>query len=326
MQWLSVNQVFKKLTDRPVVDGVSFSLQSGTRLGIAGETGAGKSSLLKIMAGLMQPDQGTVLFEEKRVLGPDEKLLPGHPHIAYLSQHFELINHYRVSEFLALTSQLEKEQAERLYSICGIDHLLDRKTSQLSGGERQRVALANALGKQPRLLLLDEPFSNLDPAHKENIKELLRNLEQALLVTVLIVSHDAADLLSWADTILLLQNGRVVQEGTPFSLYLHPLNAYCAGLLGPYAEVPGEWLAQLAGHDRSHLISPCYFVRPEHFSISHVQESALSKPLTIESVQFMGSHTLVVAHCEGLTVKISTSDRSYKKGQSAHLSVRDWVW
>ena len=106
MQWLSVNQVFKKLTDRPVVDGVSFSLQSGTRLGIAGETGAGKSSLLKIMAGLMQPDQGTVLFEEKREQGPDEKLLPGHPHIAYLSQHFELIKHYRVSEFLALTSQL----------------------------------------------------------------------------------------------------------------------------------------------------------------------------------------------------------------------------
>ncbi|NDF98216.1 MAG: ABC transporter ATP-binding protein [Chitinophagia bacterium] len=326
MQWLSVNQVVKQLNTELVVGGVSFSLQAGARLGIAGETGAGKSSLLKIIAGLLQPDQGSVYFEEERVPGPDEKLLPGHPRIAYLSQHFELINHYRVNEYLALTNQLEIEQANRLYVLCGIDHLLNRKTSQLSGGERQRVALANAIAKRPRILLLDEPFSNLDLAHKEKIKEMLSDLEKAFSITALIVSHDASDLLSWADTILLMQQGRVVQQGTPASLYLHPINAYCAGLLGPFTEVSGEWLAELAGMERSPQVAPTYFARPEHFAISPLPGPAPAQQVVIESVFYMGSHTLIIVQSKGGRVKVSTSHCPYEKGQLVYLSVKDWVW
>lgn len=301
-------------------------MESGHKIGIAGETGAGKSSLLKMMAGLLQPDGGTILFEGVRVLGPDEQLLPGHGGIAYLSQHYELLNHYRVSEYLQLTCLLETKEAAHLYSLCKIDHLLDRKTTALSGGERQRVALAGALGKKPRLLLLDEPFSNLDMLQKENIKEVLAKVTGSLSVTPLIVSHDATDLLSWADTILLLQKGKIVQQGSPRSIYLHPHNRYCAGLLGPYSEVSGNWLASHFGHWRPTTTQNLIYLRPEQLDIHTGPLPAASMEATVTSVSFMGPYFLVDTVCKGQSLKVSTPKTSFQKGQLVHLSLRDWIW
>jgi iron(III) transport system ATP-binding protein len=325
MSWLVVNQVFKQMQARVVLDAVSFDLAIGQRIGIAGETGAGKSSLLKIMGGLLQPDSGEVFFEDKRVLGPEEQLLPGHPAIAYLSQHFELLNHYRVEEFLALTSTLDRSEEKKLYALCGIESLLQRKTTQLSGGERQRVALAAALGKKPRLLLLDEPFSNLDTAQKERIKEVLVEIEKETSLTALIVSHDAADLLSWADKIILMQYGQIVQQGLPFALYLHPINAYCAGLLGPYTQVPGDWLTALAGkHNVS--VSKDVFLRPEQLQISLQTINLPSSLATIANVSFMGSHYLIQLWCNGQLVKVATRLQHLQKGQQVTVRIREWVW
>ena len=325
MSWLVVNQVFKQLQANASLGEINFDLSAGHRLGIAGETGAGKSSLLKMIAGLLQPDRGEIRFEGARVLGPEERLLPGHSAIAYLSQHYELINHYRVEEFLALTSLLEAGEAEKLYALCGIDSLLQRKTTQLSGGERQRVALASALGKKPRLLLLDEPFSNLDAAQKEKIKELLIGVEQETGLTPLIVSHDAADLLSWADTIFLIQHGKIVQQGSPRALYLDPLNAYCAGLLGPYTRVAGDWLSRLAGRPDSTAPAQVY-LRPEQLTIEWRLPSDNALQATVVSVNFMGSHHLVQLWCHGQLVKVSTSVTSLQKGQQVYVSVREWIW
>lgn len=325
MSWLVVNQVFKQLQARVVVDAVSFNLASGQRVGIAGETGAGKSSLLKIIGGLLQPDSGEVFFEDERVRGPEEQLLPGHPAMAYLSQHFELQNNYRVEEFLALTSQLDLLEATRLYALCRIDSLLKRKTTQLSGGERQRVALAAALGKKPRLLLLDEPFSNLDTAQKEKIKKVLVEIEKETMLTALIVSHDAADLLSWADTILLMQHGKIVQQGLPLALYLHPINAYCAGLLGPFTQVPGDWLAALAGKNGI-SVNKDVFLRPEQLQISLQTTNLPSSMATIADVSFMGSHYLTQLWCNGQLVRVATRLQNLQKGQQVSVRIREWVW
>lgn len=297
MQWLSVNQVVTSHQARPVSAGISFFMQRNERLGIAGETGAGKSSLLKMIAGLLQPAEGNIIFEDKRVEGPEEKLLPGHRHIAYLSQHFELLNHYCVEEYLALSNILETDEAISLFSLCGIDHVLKRKTSQLSGGERQRVALANALVKRPRLLLLDEPFSNLDFVQKENIKQLLTTIERSLSVSSLIVSHDAADLLSWADKILLLQNGQIVQQGAPSHLYLHPVNAYCAGLLGPFMALSVEWLTPMGGSAARPTNSKMVYARPEQFTLDIEEKNPNSFLATVEAVSFLGPFSLVEVVC-----------------------------
>src|SRR5580704_11857710 len=158
------------------IDTISFSQQRGQKLAVAGATGSGKSTLLKMIAGLVQPDAGRILLEGVRVKGPLETLEAGHPGIAYLSQHFELWNNYRVWEILSYANDLEEEESGELYTICRIDHLLQRRTDQLSGGERQRIALARLLVRPPRLLLLDEPFSNLDRVHKETLQAVVRDI------------------------------------------------------------------------------------------------------------------------------------------------------
>lgn len=239
------------------LENIEFTLKKNQHLAIAGETGSGKSTLLKIIAGLAASKtadskapahqfaaantpvakQGAVFFEGIKVLPPQERLIPGQPGIAYLSQHFELWHNYRVAEVLDYNNDLEPADAQNLYRLCHIDHLLSRRTDQLSGGERQRIALARLLVRPPRLLLLDEPFSNLDMNHKRTLKSILQNITQALDITTILVSHDPYDTLTWADKMIVLKEGRIVQQGPPRDVYESPMNEYVAGLLGEYTFV-----------------------------------------------------------------------------------------
>jgi ABC-type sulfate/molybdate transport systems ATPase subunit len=221
---------------------ISFTQRKGQRLAIAGETGSGKSNLLKMIAGLNSPAQGSIYFEGQRVLGPLERLIPGQPGIAYLSQHFELWHNYRVSEVLSYANDLSVEESTALYRLCDIAHLLDRRTDQLSGGERQRIALARLLVRPPRLLLLDEPFSNLDMIHKRGLKKTIRDTMAHFGVSAILVSHDPVDILSWADEVLILRDGRLIQQGPPREVYTLPKDEYAAALLGDYTRSDGRFL------------------------------------------------------------------------------------
>jgi ABC-type sulfate/molybdate transport systems ATPase subunit len=220
---------------------ISFSQRKSQRLAIVGETGSGKSNLLKIIAGLVTPPSGSVYFEGRRVPGPLEQLIPGHPGIAYLSQHFELWNNYHVGEILSYANDLGPEEAAALYRLCHIDHLLERRTHQLSGGERQRIALARILVHPPRLLLLDEPFSNLDMIHKRTLKKVVADSASRFDITCILVSHDPRDILPWADELLVLRDGRLLRQGTPLDVYNRPLEEYTAALLGDYTRINGEF-------------------------------------------------------------------------------------
>lgn len=254
--------------------GVSFVQAKGQKIAVAGETGSGKTTLLKIIAGLAQAEKGTVLFEGQRVLGPAEKLVPGHPGIAYLSQQFELPQHLRIEQVLEYANELPVEDAKTLFKVCRIDHLMKRKTNQLSGGERQRIALAKLLIGSPRLLLLDEPFSNLDMIHKELLKSVIRDIGQRLEITWILVSHDPLDTLSWADEIMVMKDGRVLQQGAPQQVYRQPANEYVAGLLGKYNLLE-------AGNGK-HL-----FVRPEQFKVGKKAFPAALKG-KVKSISFWG--------------------------------------
>jgi iron(III) transport system ATP-binding protein len=244
------------------LENIHFTLQKNQRLAIAGETGSGKSTLLKIIAGLAAPKpvapkpaapkpaapnaaatkQGAVFFEGVKVTPPEERLIPGQPGIAYLSQHFELWHNYRVAEVLDYNNDLEPADAQNLYRLCHIDHLLNRRTDQLSGGERQRIALARLLVHPPRLLLLDEPFSNLDMIHKRTLKTVLQKITNAFDITTIFVSHDPYDTLSWPDKIIVLKDSRIVQQGPPREVYERPIDEYVAGLLGDYTRANGVFI------------------------------------------------------------------------------------
>jgi len=224
------------------LDNLGFSQRKGQRLAIVGETGSGKSNLLKTIAGLLTPSAGAVYFEGARVLGPLERLIPGQPGIAYLSQHFELWNNYHVQEILSYTNDLSPQEASELYQLCHIDHLLERRTDQLSGGERQRIALARILVHPPRLLLLDEPFSNLDMIHKRILKKVIADSASRFDITCTLVSHDPRDILPWANEVLVLRDGRLIRQGPPLDVYSRPENEYTAALLGDYILDKGKFL------------------------------------------------------------------------------------
>ncbi len=303
MDFLEVNNISKQQQGTVTVNRVSFVLQQFQKIAIAGETGSGKSTLLKMIAGLVQPDEGEILLNDKKVKGPLEQLLPGNLEIAYLSQHFELRNNYRVEDELNYLNQLSDEEAADLFALCRIQHLLKRKTTEVSGGEKQRISLARLLLSSPQLLLLDEPYSNLDIIHKNILKKVVNDVAGKLGITCILVSHDPNDLLSWADEILVMKDGKVVDQGTPELIYHQPINEYVAALLGSYNVLSASLLNGFvyAPVDES---SKRILIRPEQFVINSLQSKFIKGK--VKEVRFVGSAyevDIVLDNNEEITAK-----------------------
>ncbi len=314
MSLLTVSGISRKEGETSLLKNIHFVQEAFQKLAIAGATGSGKTTLLKIISGLIQPTSGEVLFEGEKVKGPHERLLSGHPFIAYQSQHFELRNNYRVEEILQMVNKLSAADAGLVYEVCRIDHLLTRWTNELSGGERQRIAFTKTLVTSPKLLLLDEPFSNLDAIHRNILKEVIDNISDQLKVSCILVSHDPADLLSWADEIIVLHNGAIIQKGQPEEIYFHPLNEYEAGLFGRYTAItPGL-------SESFPVINGRRFLRPEDFII--VSDATKGIPAEVKITRFMGGFYEVETTVTGDTI-IVNSDKAYKKGELIYISVRE---
>ncbi|SFN31332.1 ABC-type Fe3+/spermidine/putrescine transport systems, ATPase components [Chitinophaga sp. YR627] len=319
MNLLEVTDVRKQEGEEEVLKGVSFTQKAFQKVAIVGESGSGKSTLLKIVGGLTQSDGGEVRFEDVKVKGPLERLLPGQPGIAYLSQHYELRNHYRMEEILAYANMLADEDAERLYKICRIDHLMKRKNDQLSGGEKQRVALARLLTTAPRLLILDEPYSNLDPILKNTLKAVIREISEDLNITCLLVSHDPVDTLSWADEVIVMKDGQIVQQGAPEVVYHQPVNEYVAALFGSYNMIPSAQATDFSKVSGLHLNGKSLFIRPERFRIVEKGQHGLSGK--IKDVSFMGSSYEVAVELPAATITVKTDNNDLRKGEDIYLSL-----
>ena len=283
------------------------------RLAISGETGSGKTTLLKMIAGLTQSDGGEALFNNERVLGPLEKLLPGHPKIAYLSQHFELRNNLRVSEVLEMAVKLSPGQSSTIYEICRIAHLLHRRTDQISGGERQRIALARVLSTSPELLLLDEPYSNLDFAHKAIIKSVIDDIGSRLGISCLLVSQDPLDILSWAEHVIVLKDGRIIQQGIAEEIYHRPINEYVAGLFGEYTLLSHPTFGIPIEKNKP------LFTRPSYFSLNN--PSQRSEPGTIRYISFFGNYYLLQIELRNQLITATSTDPSLQIGTTVSVTL-----
>jgi ABC-type Fe3+/spermidine/putrescine transport system ATPase subunit len=237
----------------------NLQLQQGEVIALVGGSGSGKTTLLRMMAGLEEPDTGQVLFRGIKLKGPSGQLVAGHPSIRLVHQHFELA--HRLSVYDNVTQKLrhlpreeQKEQTEELLAVCHLRHLRSQKVEALSGGEKQRLALARTLAEEPELLLLDEPFSNLDPVLKEEIKEALFAYIRRQGIAAILVSHDPKDALSLADTIWVLQEGELLQKGSPQEVYYKAESPAVARLFGKLLIVEKEKLAgALSESVRSHI-------------------------------------------------------------------------
>lgn len=314
MALLSVEHLSGAEEGKTTVRDVSFTQQAFEKIAIAGETGAGKTSLLKMIGGFMQPASGQVLLHKERVKGPDEQLIAGHKKIAYLSQHFELRNNYRVHELLDMVNLLDKSEAEKIYHVCDIDHLLHRWTDELSGGEKQRIALARLLSTSPELLLLDEPYSNLDMLHKQQMKKVIQDLGEQLKITCILVSHDALDILSWADTVFFMRNGEIIQRGSAEELYNRPADEYCAGLLGAYNLVDTGAVPLLQpGNNKGKKL----FCRPAQIKLADPSNAPLSG--TVKKILYWGSYYTIDVQVNGQLISVQTPSHRLTVGEQTGL-------
>lgn len=238
-QVISVQHLTKQYqnTQQSGIRDISFDIERGQIIAILGESGSGKSTLLKCMYGLLKADAGQVLFHGNRVKGPDEQLIPGHKEMKMVTQDFSLNIYAKVYDNIAsMLSNTDvkgkQEKTVQMMEHLNIQHLRDKKITELSGGEQQRVAIAKALISDTSLLLLDEPFSQVDALLKNQLRADIKRIVAETGVTVVLVSHDPADGLFLADKLLLIKDGQLVQQGPPEQVYNHPEQVYTARLLG----------------------------------------------------------------------------------------------
>ena len=318
MTFLAVSNISKQGLGGFKLQDISFSQRKNQKIAIAGETGSGKSTLLKIIAGLVQGDSGEVFFNNEIVKGPSENLIPGHSAIAYLTQDFELPKFLRVEQVLAYANNLNHESASALFEVCEISHLLERKTDELSGGEKQRIALAKLLITSPQLLLLDEPFSNLDMVHKNTLKKVLQGIFKRLKITCILVSHDPLDILSWADKIIVLQDGKIVQKGSSRKIYRKPLNEYVAGLFGNYNVILSTQATALYSTWGIKPRGKPVLIRPESLKITTKKRNAIIGK--VRDVTYFGIYYEIEIDFGEFSVIVRSKKNAIKKGAHAYVT------
>jgi ABC-type Fe3+/spermidine/putrescine transport system ATPase subunit len=223
------------------VDGLSLALHAGELVALVGASGSGKTTALRLAAGYDLPDAGQVLRDGEDIT----RLPPERRGFGVVFQHHALFPHLSVGDNVAFGLEARgvraadrRERARRALDAVGLDGTADRRVQALSGGEQQRVALARALVIEPRVLLLDEPLSSLDPALRIAMRDELRALLHGRRVTALLVTHDQEDAFAVADRVALLRHGRLLQVGTPEALYDRPVSAEVAAFIGRGVLVP----------------------------------------------------------------------------------------
>lgn len=318
MSFIKIDQVSKKYDASNALKEISLDIAEGENIAIVGETGSGKSTLLKIIGGLLETNTGQVLYQEEKIIGPLDKLIPGHEEIIYLSQHFTLPKSISVFEHLDSPYSIGEEDAKKIYEACRIEHLMSKNTQALSGGEKQRVALAKALTKLPEVLLLDEPFSNLDFIHKQIIKEVLDDVGSNWETTIIMVSHEPRDVLPWADAIVVMRKGDVVQIDTPKEIYNKPKNEYVAGLFGKYNLLDmNNWRIQ-KGHSFSQTKQKV-IVRPEQVMIKKKNGEGMVGEIL--HIKYHGNYNEIIVNAANQKVNIETNANSFKVGDQVSIHV-----
>ena len=251
-QIITVNNLTKQYQQIQAsgITDINFSIKRGDIVAIIGESGSGKSTLLKCIYGLLKPDAGEVLMNDKRVKGPDEQLIPGNAEMKMVTQDFSLNIYAKVYDNIASMLSNTDIKAKETKTLEIMEHLRitklkDKKIIELSGGEQQRVAIAKALISNTKVLLLDEPFSQVDSLLKNQLRADIKRLAKETGLTIILVSHDPTDGLFLADQLLILKQGKLLQNDKPETIYQNPSDLYTAQILGNAVILTKEEASQL---------------------------------------------------------------------------------
>lgn len=229
---------------QPALQAIDLNLKKGELLALVGESGSGKSSLLRAIAGLELPEKGRISIAGQNVWDNNKGLAAEQRPVGLVFQDYALFPHLTVAQNIRYGLRKHPRQKQRIAEVLDLVGLLGyekRYPHELSGGQQQRVALARALAPEPSLLLLDEPFSNLDELLKGRVRRELRNILQAAGVSSILVTHDTKDALATADRLAVMQGGQIRQTGRPAELYHKPCSRYVADFFGPCNYLSGHW-------------------------------------------------------------------------------------
>jgi ABC-type sugar transport system ATPase subunit len=306
------------------IRNISFDINRGDVVAIIGESGSGKSTLLKSIFGLLKTDSGEVFFENKRVLGPDEQLIPGHKQMKMVTQDFSLNIYAKVYDNIA--SQLSntdlKTKAEKTLAIMEhlrILHLQNKKIIERSGGEQQRVAIAKAMVSDTQVLLLDEPFSQVDALLKNQLRADIKRVASETGVTVILVSHDPADGLFLADQLLIIKDGELLQTGKPADIYQHPKHIYTAQILGNAVVLTREDAEKIGLKTEQQFV----VFYPEWAEINN---SWNSRRFEVKDVYYKGFYDELLVERKGVNIRALQLNRGeHKKNDHVQLNINHFL-
>lgn len=352
MDIVTIHSLFKKysLKESYAIRNVSLNVKKGELLALVGESGSGKTTLLRLIAGFEEPDKGEIEINGKIVVSETQYVSPDKRKVGMVFQDYALFPHLRVYDNIAFgIKKLDKAHRDKrikeVLRLVGLQSFEKRYPHELSGGQQQRTALARALAPNPDLILLDEPFSNLDGVMKDRVREEIKQIIKSTGITAIFVTHDTRDALSTADRIAILKDGQIQQLDTPFNLYNDPSNIYVANFFGKVnvlnATVKEGGFDSQAGFIPSEIANNytdkvTLTIRPENINIVSPGESPLHG--RVESINYFGDHYEVLLHTikNNQTYKLSIKtyeDIDFKKGdticfkvQSHKIHVLDTCW
>lgn len=300
---LQVKNVSFSYSDSITLNNIDFSLKKGINLAVIGESGCGKSTLLKLIYGLYDLDKGHIFWNDVEVLGPKFNLIPGMDFMKYLAQDFDLMPFITVAENIGkyLSNSYPEQKNARIAELLEIVEMTDYaniKAKNLSGGQMQRVALARVLVLEPEVLLLDEPFSHIDNFRKNSLRRKLFSYLKEKKITTIFATHDSSDVLSFADEVLVLKDGQLIEEGNPESIYNYPKNKYIASLFGDVNEIEIDGKIELIYPDQLNIVEKSDLkveVVKSYFLGSHylIEANIIDKVLFFESEKELANGTII---------------------------------
>ena len=270
--FLSIENLIKFYSkDDPLIKDLNFSVNKGEFVSFIGESGSGKTTFLKCLAGLEKINSGKIILNNRVLDDKTTFVKPNHRKIGFIFQDYPLFPHLSVLENLKINLDEQYEKNIKYYvELTGLDNLLNRYPHELSGGEQQRVCITRALIREPDLLLMDEPFSNLDVSIKSKIQSEVYKILKSTNTTTILVTHDIKDTFDISDRILVFKAGIVQQYDKPEEMYCNPVNCYCAKILGDL--------------NRIHIDGKELYIRPEKIKI--VDKS--KHKIKVEKTSFIG--------------------------------------
>ena len=246
MAFIEIKNLFKRFKNVVAINHIQLEVQKGEMLTLLGPSGCGKTTTLRCIAGLEKPEEGEIVIDGKAMLSQGF-VPPSKRGIGMVFQNYAVWPHMKVFNNIVYGLKIErisrqkiKERAQQVVSLVGLKGLEDRYPAQLSGGQQQRVALARALVSNPKVLLLDEPLSNLDAKLREELRFEIKSLVRRMGITAVYVTHDQAEAMVISDRIAVMNSGNIVQIGTPQEIYKNPVNKFVADFIGTMNFISGK--------------------------------------------------------------------------------------